>query len=112
MDNLTAWVLVLFLGAIAFCTRGAFTVLLAGAKLPAGLQRGLRFVPAAVFPALVLPDIAWTAGVLNLSLANPKLAAGLIAAVFAWRTRSTLGTILVGMAVLHAWPPLLQLLER
>ncbi len=110
MDTAQAWMLVVMLAVISFCTRGAFTVLLADAKLPRGLQRGLRFVPAAVFPALVLPDLAWIDGALNLSAGNPKLAAGLIAGAVAWRTRNTLGTIFAGMAVLHAWPVLMGML--
>ncbi len=104
MDPLHAWLLVVMLSAISFCTRGSFVVLLADAKLPPALQRGLRYVPAAVFPALVLPDMAWLDGVLDLTPSNPKLAAGIIAGVFAWRTRSTLGTIVVGMGMLHVWP--------
>ena len=107
MDPLHAWLLVVMLSAISFCTRGSFVVLLADAKLPPALQRGLRYVPAAVFPALVLPDMAWLDGVLDLTPSNPKLAAGIagiIAGVVAWRTRSTLGTIVVGMGMLHVWP--------
>lgn len=104
MDPLYAWLLVAMLSAISFCTRGSFIVLLADARLPPALQRGLRFVPAAVFPALVLPDMAWLDGALDLTPSNPKLAAGIVAGVFAWRTGSTLGTIVVGMTILHAWP--------
>ena len=104
MDPLHAWLLVAMLAAISFTTRASFIVLLANAKLPPGLQRSLRFVPAAVFPALVLPDMAWIDGVLELGPSNPKLVAGIIAGVFAWRTRNTLGTIAVGLSVLHLWP--------
>lgn len=104
MEPLHAWLLVMLLSAISFCTRGSFIVLLADAKLPPVLQRGLRYVPAAVFPALVLPDMAWLDGALDLSPSNPKLVAGIIAGVFAWRTRSTLGTIVVGMGMLHLGP--------
>ena len=112
MEPLHAWLLVAMLACISFVTRGSFIVLLADAKLPPVLQRSLRFVPAAVFPALVLPDMAWVKGTLDLSLANPQLAAGIIAGAVAWKTRNTLITILVGMSLLHLWPSVTGALAR
>ena len=97
MDPLTAWLLIAGLAVSSFATRGAFILFLARLPIPAAVQRGLRFVPAAVFAALVVPDIAFAGGVLGLGIDNPKLVAGPVA----WRTRNTLATIATGMVTLH-----------
>jgi branched-subunit amino acid transport protein len=100
MDALTAWVLIVGLGATSLLTRGSFILFLGRLEVPKAAQRALRFVPAAVFTAVVVPELAFVAGSLRLGLDNPKLLAALVAAPVAWRTRSTTATILVGMAAL------------
>lgn len=101
MDPLTAWVLIAGLAVTSFVPRGAFILFLHRMPLPASVQRALRFVPAAVFAALVIPDIAVAGGTLRLGLDNAKLVAALVAGPVAWRTRNTLATIVAGMAALH-----------
>jgi branched-subunit amino acid transport protein len=101
MDALTVWLLVAGLAVTSFVPRGAFILFLAGLELPHPVQRALRFVPAAVFAALVVPDIAFAGGSLHLGFDNPKLVAAMVAGPVAWRTRSTLATIAAGMAALH-----------
>ncbi len=61
---------------------------------------GLRFVPAAVLAALVVPALVYADGALALSFSNTRLVAGVLAAVVAWTTRSVLWTIGSGMAAL------------
>lgn len=100
MDALTAWVLILGLGATSLLTRGSFILFLTRFEVPRPVQRALRFVPAAVFTALLVPELVFAGGVLRFGPDNPKLLAALVAAPVAWRTRSTTATILVGMAVL------------
>ena len=80
---------------------GTMILLFSHVSLPRIVQKGLRFVPAAVFTALVVPDIFVRSGAIQLGLSNPKAAAALVAALVAWKTRNTLLTILSGMAALH-----------
>jgi branched-subunit amino acid transport protein len=101
MDALTAWLLILGLAATSFGARGSFILFLAHLEVPRAAQRALRFVPAAVFTALLVPALAFPDGTLRLGLDNSNLVAALVAAPVAWRTRSTLATIVVGMAALH-----------
>jgi branched-subunit amino acid transport protein len=101
MDPLTVGLLIGGLAVTSFLPRGAFILFLARFQLPPAVQRGLRFVPAAVFAALVVPDIAFSGGALQLGPDNPKLVAALVAGPIAWRTHSTLATIAAGMAALH-----------
>jgi branched-subunit amino acid transport protein len=102
MDALTAWVLILGLAATSLGARGSFILFLTRFEVPRPVQRALRFVPAAVFTALLVPELVFAGGTLRLGLDNPKLLAALVAAPVAWRTHSTTATILVGMAALLA----------
>ena len=74
--------------------------LLLAERLPRSpwLNSFLRFVPVAVLSAIVAQVTLITASGLNLSpLANPRLVAGALAILVAWRTRRMLLTIAVGM---------------
>lgn len=68
-------------------------------EVPDGVERVLRFVPAAVLAALVLPAVA-TPGAGGLAV--DKLVAGALAAAVAWRTENVLATMAVGMGALWA----------
>jgi branched-subunit amino acid transport protein len=63
-------------------------------------RRALRFVPPAVLSALIFPELLLPGGALNLSLGNPRLLAGALAALIAWRTKNMLLAIAVGMVAL------------
>ena len=64
------------------------------------LERALRFVPAAVLTAVVVPLLLYADGSLELSLGNERLVAGVVAALICWRTRSVPLTLVGGMAAL------------
>jgi branched-subunit amino acid transport protein len=100
MDALTAWVMILGLGATSLATRGSFVLFLTRFEVPRPVQRALRFVPPAVFTALLVPELVFAGGKLAIGPGNLKLLAALVAAPVAWRTKSTTVTILVGMAAL------------
>lgn len=96
------WMVFLIGGLATFAIRASFILLLGQRPVPPLLRRALYFIPPAVLTAIILPELALPAGRLNLSLANPNLLAGLIAVLVAWRTRSVLLTIVVGMLVFWA----------
>lgn len=97
-----AWALIVGMGFVAFFTRAVFILPGSHLKLPATAERVLRYAPAAAIMAIVLPDLAMTQGALSLSIANPKLVAGLVAFGLAAGTRSILLTIVGGMLALSA----------
>ena len=68
--------------------------------MPEWLRRALKYVPAAVLAALVFPALTHPAGVLDISLNNLRLLAGLGGALVAWKTRNVLWTLVTGMALL------------
>ncbi|MBS1215548.1 MAG: AzlD protein [Proteobacteria bacterium] len=101
MDTLTLAGLILALAATSFGARSSFILFLGRRAASPTVQRALRFVPPAVLTALVVPELVLAAGGPSL-VGNARLAAGLVAAAVAWKTRNTLLTILVGMLCLHA----------
>ena len=95
------WLLILGLALISFLPRAAFIMLFARWPVPAPLQRALRYVPAAVFSAILVPGLVLSEGAVHIGLDNPRLLAGVLAGAIAWRTRNTLITIVTGMLALH-----------
>ena len=100
MAEATLWLTMLGMGAVTYAIRLSFIVLWGRVTMPAAVQRSLRFVPVAVLSAIIFPEILRHGGAWNLSPLNPRLLAGIIAALVAWRTRSPVLTIVVGMAAL------------
>jgi branched-subunit amino acid transport protein len=90
---------ILVVGLITFAIRFSFIALFGRLEeIPPGLQRALRYVPAAVLAALVVPAVVVFPA--DGGLAVDKLVAGTVAAGVAWRTDDILATIVVGMGTL------------
>ena len=64
------------------------------------MRKSLHYVPPAVLSAIILPELIYPSGNLDLTLGNTRLLAGIIATLVAWYTKNTLLTILAGMAAL------------
>jgi branched-subunit amino acid transport protein len=94
------WLTMFIAGLITYGMRLSFIYLFGRYEIPELLRRMLRFVPPAVLTAIIFPEILINAGKVDVSLGNARLLAGLVAIVVAWRTKSALLTIVVGMAVL------------
>jgi branched-subunit amino acid transport protein len=77
---LTLWLTIAGAGAGTFALRLSFIALLGRLKMPLFFGRVLRFVPAAVLTAFVIPLLFYENGALQVSLGNERLLAGLAAA--------------------------------
>jgi branched-subunit amino acid transport protein len=93
------WILILG-GLATYLTRLSMILLFSRWEIPAWLRRALRLVPAAVFSAIIAQEVLTQNGKLNLGMSNPRILAAALATVVAWKTRSVLLTILVGMVTL------------
>ena len=113
-SNTTIWLAILIGGVGTYAIRGSFIALYGRLELPAGVENALRFVPAAVLAALVVPELAQVDGtpvaqtglppgeaVVEL-ITGDRVLAGLLAAVAAYVTEDVLATIIVGMGALLA----------
>jgi branched-subunit amino acid transport protein len=102
MSTPALWLTIAGAGAATFALRLSFIALLGRMETPLFLGRALRFVPAAVLTAVVIPLLFYENGALEVSLGNERLLAGLVAALIAWRSRSVPLTLGGGMATLWA----------
>ena len=82
------------------------------------MLRALRYVPAAVLTALIVPALVMpfpaenpqTGKMLVLTWRNAYLVAGLVATFAAWRTRHLLLTLISGMGTFWLWRWVLTLI--
>ena len=102
MRTLSIWLFFIVLAIGTFALRLSFIYLFGKVDMPVWLRRALRFVPASVLAALVFPALAYPNGMLDLSLDNVRLLAGIGGALVAWRTKNVMLTILVGMILFWA----------
>jgi len=100
MTAARVWALIIGMGVITYTLRLSMIVLLGRVQLPPAVLRALRYVPAAVFSALIAPALVRPAGPLWISVANPYLLAGVLAALVAWRSQNMVLTIVLGMTAL------------
>jgi branched-subunit amino acid transport protein len=100
MSTQTLWFTILGAGVVTFALRLSFIALLGSVEVPPFLERALRFVPAAVLTAVVVPLLLYESGAPEISLGNERLLAGLVAVLICWRTRSVPLTLVGGMATL------------
>lgn len=94
------WIVLPAAGLLTFLTRLSFISLLSDREFPPVVMQALHFVPPAVLTAIVFPELLLRDGALDTSLDNPRLIAGLIAIVIAWKFRGIFPTIAIGMLAL------------
>lgn len=102
MNTAELWTTIILGGAITFALRWSFIALAGVITLPRRVQDALQYVPAAVLAAIIAPGVLIQNQQLDISANNLRLWAAVIAALVAWRTRSILYTLVVGMAALWA----------
>jgi branched-subunit amino acid transport protein len=95
------WVAILLAGAGTFAMRASFLAVASRlAVVPPLAQRVLRQIPPAALASIVVPALLRPEG--HLDLVQPRLAAGVVAAIVAWRTRNVALTLAVGLLGLVA----------
>jgi branched-subunit amino acid transport protein len=107
------WGVVVAVGLATFGIRASFVYLFGRIDtVPARVKHALRFVPPAVFAALVVPELVVSDGSVALapisvslsdlavSVGNERLLAGIVAAAIAWVTEDVFATIVAGMGTL------------
>ncbi len=87
-------------GVVTVLARASFIVLPADLNVPGWMTRALKFVGAAVLPALILPDVLFRELQAGDSVNGIRIAAAVIAGLVAWRSKSIFATLGAGMAAL------------
>lgn len=102
MSQTWQWITFLLAGLGTFALRLSFIEYYRSLRIPPWFRRALAYVPASVLAALVLPAVVYQDRTAAFDWSNPQIPAAVLAGVVAWRTRSTLLTLGVGMGVLWA----------
>lgn len=94
MDDM--WLAIVLAGAGTYAQRASFLAFAHRlTEVPVAVERVLRQIPAAVLAAMVVPALVRPEGTVDLT--QPRLFAGLIAAVVSWKTRSVAATLVAGL---------------
>lgn len=101
--------LIVGMGVVTYAIRLSLILLMGRLNVPPLVRRSLRFVPPAVLSALIFPELLLPGGKMMLSLGNPRLLAGVLAGLVAWKSKNVLLAIGVGMVALWALQALLQI---
>jgi branched-subunit amino acid transport protein len=101
------WFAIVLAGAGTYAMRASFIVAAHRlAEVPPLAERVLRQIPPAALASIILPALVRPGGTID--LLQPRLAAGVFAALVAWRTRSVPLTLVLGIGGLMAleaiWP--------
>jgi branched-subunit amino acid transport protein len=104
---LKVWAMIVIVGALNFASRLSFIAFFARREMPVLLARALKFVPAAMLTALILPMIVLPEGPARAETL-PRIVAACIAAAVAWRVRNPMAAIGVGMVALWIGKALLS----
>ena len=94
----TAWIAVIFAGIGTYAMRASFLVFAHRLDdVPPRIQRLLRQIPPAALASIVVPALLRPDGYLDLW--QPRLLAGILAGLVAWRTKNVALTLVVGLGV-------------
>lgn len=96
-QNLIGAVLIIGIGTFLF--RFIFIFFFGKFQLPVLLQKAMRFVPPAVLSALVFPALVVQNKEIMFTLENPRLIAGMLAMLVAWKSQNLFLTMMVGLTV-------------
>ena len=101
------WFAIVLAGAGTFAMRASFIAAAHRmAEVPPWAARVLRQIPPAALAAIILPALLRPEGTID--VLQPRFAAGILAGLVAWKTKSVLATLVLGIAGLMAleaiWP--------
>ena len=97
---LKLWAVIFAVGALNYVSRLSFIAFFAKRSIPPLLARALKYVPAAMLTALIVPMVVDVGPGGALSFSTPKVAAAVLAAIVAYFVKSSPKTLIVGMAAL------------
>ena len=90
-------ILICCMGAVTYLPRMLPLVVLSRKSLPRWFTEWLELIPAAILSALLAPTLLTNADPRSVCLGKPELFAAVPTLLFALKTRSLAGTVIVGM---------------
>jgi branched-subunit amino acid transport protein len=106
MPTVDVIVAVVWLSAATFVTRAGFLLVGRRVQFPPAVEAALRYAPACALSALVVPEILGPTGAIDVSWANARWPAALVASAYLLWRPSIVGCIVSGMftyAAIRLW---------
>ena len=97
MNNRDYILLVAAMGVVTYLPRLLPLVLLSRRKLPDWFAEWLELIPPAILSALIAPTLLAQSDPRGLCIGKPELLAAIPTLLFALKSRSLAGTVIVGM---------------
>jgi branched-subunit amino acid transport protein len=94
------WIVIVAVGLLNYLSRLSFIAFFSNRRMPTLLARALKFVPAAMLTALVVPMVIASPVTATGVVIDARLPAAIIATAVAWSGRGTVATMVAGMASL------------
>lgn len=94
------WIVIVAVGVLNYLSRLSFIAFFANRQMPPLLARALKFVPAAMLTALVVPMVVASPVTGTGVVIDARLPAAIVATLVAFHFRSSVGTMVAGMASL------------
>lgn len=91
--------IIIGMGVVTYIPRWLPLFFLTRRRLPSWLIDWLDFIPAAILSALILPALVTTGEPRYFVWAKPDLWVAIPTLIFALKTRSLAGTVVIGMAL-------------
>lgn len=101
MNTTDFWIITLSIAAGTFLLRAIFIFILGKNDLSERTQSLLRYIPPAVFAALVAPPIFLHQGQVDWLGGKERVIAAAIAALVAWKAKNMIAVLIAGMGVLY-----------
>lgn len=99
MDQEKAFYTIIGMAIVTYLPRVLPAWFLSSRTLPIGLQRWLRYVPAAVLASMLLPMLLIQDGTLHMQRDNLFMWAAIPTGIVAYATRSFAGTVAAGVVL-------------
>jgi branched-subunit amino acid transport protein len=97
MNWLDTLLLFTAMGLVTYLPRWLPLLYLAHRRLPKGLIDWLSFIPVAILSALLAPILFTDSASRSLELGKPEFLIAIPTLLFAWKTKSLGGTVVLGM---------------
>ena len=104
MTTLDYLFIIIGMGIVTYLPRWVPLFLLSRRSLPHWFVEWLDLIPAAILSALLLPALVTTGEPRSIDLTRPELLVAIPTFLFALKTKSLGGTVVVGMALFWAAP--------
>ena len=101
MNTADFWIITLTIAGGTFLLRAVFIFVLGKADISDRTKSILRYIPPAVFAALVAPPIFLHQGQVDWLGGKERVIAGIVAALVAWKVKNMIAVLIAGMSVLY-----------